>query len=1314
MNVNARMGKKSASTRGSVRTSMTASGSAKAKGRKKPIAPPRIRHLALKKVAQELTQYETGYNNVQIAAEGSAQTRSVKSAPPLESVHGSSIRRSMLKIKARAQSPKTYVIDPKSARATQWDVFMAVLIAYSGITVPLGVCFPGLQVASGLWATVDNFVDGFFGVDIVRNFMMGYHDEQDQLVVNHREIAKQYVKTWFLIDFFSTFPLQAVATATNATLGDSNSIQLIRIFRVFRILKLTRLVKLRVFFKTAEDRFGFNPGMVRLVRLIMLVLFLSHVMACFFHLLGGPVDPPLGRRLSLSPTSDYSTYRPNVTWLQDDDLRFERDSIRYMYSLYWVMTTLAGVGFGDVHAVSVSERLYATIAMMIGASVFGFVIGSISSLLESMDTRAAAYQMKMMDVKEYIRVHKLPNELRVKLCRYFEHYLQRASLFDESSILSEVSLNLRNEVVHETCRDIFRIPAIRNINAQFVMDMATNIKPLFLLADSVIAKEHTVGREMYFLNSGIVSACNSTIQGHRVLLDVLSENTYFGEAPLLFYCLRENTYISLTNCEMYTLLKEDFGALLEEYPDTERILTEYYDLRKKNYMDTHAIMMQRYAMFDKCKDDPGQLRRVEDLWPHLKISLNGTPLPIEQFPAHILKLLPHFLSPRVSVFNSVFSKKVILDGMKPKYEKAFTQPKRLRALIRPHAPWKLRWDILLGVLIVYNVMSIPFQFAFQGGYMGDMTVDPVVIMLDYCVDSVFGLDIVLNFRTGYLDDESQLVMDAQKIAKRYLKFWFWIDVASTFPIGAVADAMSPSAAQLNATTVSSFQNLKLIRFVRLARLLKLMRLLKLNRSVSSVENVLDLSPAAIRLMKLFVHVCFIAHLSACIFFFIGQLSQQIYGECWISPTLWTAPAFDKYVTSLYFSFTTMATVGYGDILPVTPLEVIYVTFYMLLGASIFGYIIGSMSALVDQMQTKGTIAKEKLDRVKEYMNERNLPKPLRVRIRKHFEFYLAQKEISADSDLVHELSDDLRTQLVIHLNKDVVTKIPFFANQDDACISYLMGILNQECFTPGEFVFREGEFGRHMYFLVKGTVDVVINANTPQEMLCKVLSEGSYFGELAMLLNSKRSASIRCKTFGILYVLSRSGMDHIHSHYPNISNHIMKEIRAKLLKIQKEADAREASSQNVPRFPTQQPVVTDKALLDAYATVDRIIVKLVNFYGDGDKSKHRAIATLVSRLKKFDFDGQSVYDAPKQAEPKKNEAVRRQFAKVGRKLIVNMNAFTVEPKRTTPETRWTSMPSHADEAKGPRARVLIDSLEAAGESSSRRVTGPSLTDIETS
>ncbi|KDO33654.1 hypothetical protein SPRG_19269 [Saprolegnia parasitica CBS 223.65] len=504
----------------------------------KPVVPGR--RVPSKKPLLALQQYETGYNVQQIDGGGPKPLR-MRSLRTLLSPRRGGVRESFSHLNTKLRDSRTYVLDPKSARSIQWDVFMACLIAYSGITVPLYVSFPSFQVTSH-WAAVDNGIDVCFGIDIVRNFLMGFYDEQDLLVVDVKQIAKSYLRTWFLLDFVSTFPLEAAVKLFNPSVVANShslaSVQLLRVLRVTRILKLARLAKLRVFFKRVEETFGFNPGGVRLARLIFVVLFLAHVLACMFHWIGQPYDPTVAtsnqRSLRVATSAVASTYRPNSTWLIENDIRTQPDSIRYLYSLYWVITTLTGVGYGDVHAVSVTERAFAIFAMMVGASVFGFVIGNISSLLESMDTRAAVYQLKMALVKDYIRTHKLPKDLRTKLSRYFEHYLARASLFDESSILSEIPLSLRNEIVHFTCREIFLIPAFASINTQFVMDMAICIKPLFLLAKAVIAKQHTVGREMYFLNSGIVAASNATVHGKMVLTEVLSENAYFGEPPLLF------------------------------------------------------------------------------------------------------------------------------------------------------------------------------------------------------------------------------------------------------------------------------------------------------------------------------------------------------------------------------------------------------------------------------------------------------------------------------------------------------------------------------------------------------------------------------------------------------------------------------------------------------------------------------------------------------------------------------------------------------------------------------------------------------------
>ncbi|KAG9402212.1 Potassium voltage-gated channel sub H member 5 [Aphanomyces cochlioides] len=1156
-----------------------------------------------------------------------AETLPSPKARPVRKIQKDSrLSKSYRRMLAKAHDSKTFIINPKDSNSVLWDIFMGVLIAYSGVTVPLIVCFPGFQTSSD-WTWANGIIDVCFGIDIIRNFLVGYHDERDELVVNHKEIAKKYLKTWFLLDIVSTIPIESITTyfGNQSTSHSFSSIQLFRILRVARIIKLTRLAKLQAFFAKAETAFGFNAGMVRLVRLVLYVLFISHLLACFFHLLGQPNDPP-----TREPSEN-----PPVTWLCPPDVRmrcvrWESDSVRYLYSLYWVITTLTGVGFGDVVLVNVFERMYAILAMIIGASVFGFVIGNISTLLESMDKRAAMYQMKMMLVKDYIRNRNLPNELRHKLKRYFEHYLSRASLFDESSILGELSLSLRNEIVHETCKDIFQIPAFSLINPQFVMDMAVCIKPLFLLADSVIAKEHTVGREMYFLNSGVVAMYNSSLNGKRILLEVMSENAYFGEAALLYFALRENTFQSVTNCDMYTLLKEDFDVLVEEYPETEGILIEFYEHRKQLYQETLDMTMKRYALYEAMKDDEVKMSKFEDYCPHLKVCYNGKLTAIEQLPMEILRNIDFNIAPKVSLFNSSFAKKVIVDGIQNQVLYSKNWRARISVIIGPHNSMKLRWDVWLGILIFYNVISIPIQVAFQGTSSGDDPAlgDVVKSYMDIVIDGFFALDILLTFRTGYYDSQGNYIESSFKIAKHYCHVWFWVDFVSTFPFGYVINNYVGTSTSADGTTTQTssavpYQNFKLIRFARLIRLLKLARLLKFNKSFGSVENVINLSPAATRLLMLFLQVCMIAHLSSCAFFFVGATSNDLYdGMSWISDQgLNNATLGEKYVLSLYFAFTTMATVGYGDILPISHLEVAYVIFYMLVGASVFGYIIGSMSSLVDQMQTKSMAAKEKMNRVKDYMKERRLPKPLCNRIRRYFEFYMSQKEIADESAFLDDLSDDLRTQLVLHLNRDVVSKISFFSHQDDACISYLMGILYQECCTPGEYIFYEGEYGRHMYFLVKGTVEVVINAGTAKEITCKVLTEGSFFGELAMLLSSKRCASVRAKTFGILYVLSRNGMERIRTHYPDISNQITREIRSKLQKIKADTLAQPNAGQMAGHIPDEENFTKEmeKPIRDSITMIDRALSTLMGYYGDGEKGKRRSIACVILHLKKFEF-----------------------------------------------------------------------------------------------
>lgn len=74
------------------------------------------------------------------------KTSTPKVRPSIKFSKNSAFSKSVRTIKLKAQNSKTYIINPKHSSSVKWDIFMGFLIAYSGVTVPLAVCFPGYSI----------------------------------------------------------------------------------------------------------------------------------------------------------------------------------------------------------------------------------------------------------------------------------------------------------------------------------------------------------------------------------------------------------------------------------------------------------------------------------------------------------------------------------------------------------------------------------------------------------------------------------------------------------------------------------------------------------------------------------------------------------------------------------------------------------------------------------------------------------------------------------------------------------------------------------------------------------------------------------------------------------------------------------------------------------------------------------------------------------------------------------------------------------------------------------------------------------------
>jgi CRP-like cAMP-binding protein len=92
----------------------------------------------------------------------------------------------------------------------------------------------------------------------------------------------------------------------------------------------------------------------------------------------------------------------------------------------------------------------------------------------------------------------------------------------------------------------------------------------------------------------------------------------------------------------------------------------------------------------------------------------------------------------------------------------------------------------------------------------------------------------------------------------------------------------------------------------------------------------------------------------------------------------------------------------------------------------------------------------------------------------------------------------------------LLRKVMLFTNLSDRELALVERLLHQRNYKPGEEIFREGEPGVSMYIIEKGTV--IITVGSPQEKTLAELHDGEFFGELALLDESPRSASAIAKT----------------------------------------------------------------------------------------------------------------------------------------------------------------------------------------------------------
>eukprot|EP00002_Diphylleia_rotans_P011640 TRINITY_DN2294_c0_g1_i1.p1 TRINITY_DN2294_c0_g1~~TRINITY_DN2294_c0_g1_i1.p1 ORF type:complete len:293 (-),score=40.41 TRINITY_DN2294_c0_g1_i1:447-1325(-) len=194
-----------------------------------------------------------------------------------------------------------------------------------------------------------------------------------------------------------------------------------------------------------------------------------------------------------------------------------------------------------------------------------------------------------------------------------------------------------------------------------------------------------------------------------------------------------------------------------------------------------------------------------------------------------------------------------------------------------------------------------------------------------------------------------------------------------------------------------------------------------------------------------------------------------------------------------------------------------------------------MNSAIENLDRTQARFRDRLQGVNEYMRYRKLPETTRTRVREYYERIWYLNQGLDETAIIEDLPRDLRTEVATFVHQTLLQKVPLFRDAGDAFIRALALRIKPELCLPGDFIFRQGERGAEMYFLSRGKVEVIGGDGVT---ILTVLGEGSYFGEIAILTNATRTASVRAKESCELFVLQKKDFDSLLEQYPAVAEKI--------------------------------------------------------------------------------------------------------------------------------------------------------------------------------
>ena len=235
----------------------------------------------------------------------------------------------------------------------------------------------------------------------------------------------------------------------------------------------------------------------------------------------------------------------------------------YNKAMYWLITTIATVGYGDITPSTNVGRVYTMGIMIMGATIWGILIASASRMMLASDRRKERKKEKMEALHSFFNHYEVPKPLQEQVVGFFNHLWSRKMSEDEHAVLNELPSALQSELqTFMNLKPISRVSLFKGVSFECLSGASKKLEQVFFAPGERIITKGDVGGEMYLIGHGSVIIHNAD-----QYITTLGEGTCFGEMALIGDGLRTTDVTASSYCDVFKLSKDKFEELIKAHAD---------------------------------------------------------------------------------------------------------------------------------------------------------------------------------------------------------------------------------------------------------------------------------------------------------------------------------------------------------------------------------------------------------------------------------------------------------------------------------------------------------------------------------------------------------------------------------------------------------------------------------------------------------------------------------------------------------------------------------------------------------------------------